>query len=170
IRYEARSLCWIYVPETIKGICKQRLRWAQGGNEVLLKYFWKMIEWKNRRMWPLYLEYATSVIWCYLFIGTVILWILNHFINLPESLIVRNIMPGWTGIILAVTCTIQLCVGVIIDSRYDPSMRKVIPYLIWYPAIYWIITCITTVIALPRAIFKKKTELAVWESPDRGLK
>jgi len=170
IRYEANALCWIYVPETIRGICKQRLRWAQGGNEVLIKYFWKMLEWKNRRMWPLYLEYATSVTWCYLFIGTIILWILHYFINLPEDLIVRNIMPGWTGIILAVTCTIQLCVGVIIDSRYDPAMRKVIPYLIWYPAIYWIVTCITTVIALPRAIFKKRTELAVWESPDRGLK
>ncbi len=170
IRYEARALCWIYVPETIKGICKQRIRWAQGGNEVLLKYFPKMLSWKNRRMWPLYLEYAASVAWCYLFVGTVLLWMLHFFVQVPESLLVKNIMPGWTGIILALTCTVQLCMGVVMDSRYDPSMRKVIPYLIWYPAIYWLVTCLTTVVALPRAILKKRTELAVWESPDRGLK
>ena len=29
IRYEPRALCWMLVPETIKGIWKQRIRWAQ---------------------------------------------------------------------------------------------------------------------------------------------
>ena len=34
IRYEPRALCWMLVPETIGGIWKQRIRWAQGGQEV----------------------------------------------------------------------------------------------------------------------------------------
>ncbi len=33
IRYEPRALCWMLVPETLKGIWKQRVRWAQGGQE-----------------------------------------------------------------------------------------------------------------------------------------
>ena len=35
IRYEPRALCWILVPETLKGLWRQRVRWAQGGVEVL---------------------------------------------------------------------------------------------------------------------------------------
>jgi biofilm PGA synthesis N-glycosyltransferase PgaC len=38
IRYEHRALCWILMPETLKGVFRQRVRWSQGGNEVLLKY------------------------------------------------------------------------------------------------------------------------------------
>ena len=35
IFFEPRALCWILMPETLKGLWKQRLRWAQGGAEVL---------------------------------------------------------------------------------------------------------------------------------------
>jgi len=37
IFYEPRGLCWILMPETLRGLWKQRLRWAQGGAEVFLK-------------------------------------------------------------------------------------------------------------------------------------
>src|ERR1700733_5580057 len=33
IRYEPNALCWILMPETLRGLWKQRLRWAQGGSE-----------------------------------------------------------------------------------------------------------------------------------------
>ncbi|MCV5198453.1 glycosyltransferase, partial [Escherichia coli] len=36
IFFEPRALCWILMPETLKGLWKQRLRWAQGGAEVFL--------------------------------------------------------------------------------------------------------------------------------------
>ncbi len=32
--FEPRGLCWILMPETLRGLWKQRLRWAQGGAEV----------------------------------------------------------------------------------------------------------------------------------------
>ena len=35
IGYEPRALCWVLMPETIHGLYKQRLRWAQGGAEVV---------------------------------------------------------------------------------------------------------------------------------------
>ncbi len=31
IQYIPQALCYIYMPETFKGLWKQRLRWAQGG-------------------------------------------------------------------------------------------------------------------------------------------
>ena len=31
IRFEPHALCWILMPETLRGLWKQRLRWAQGG-------------------------------------------------------------------------------------------------------------------------------------------
>jgi biofilm PGA synthesis N-glycosyltransferase PgaC len=37
IRYEPNALCWSLMPETLRGLWKQRLRWALGGYEVLLR-------------------------------------------------------------------------------------------------------------------------------------
>src|SRR5690606_12132333 len=56
--YEPRALCWILMPETLKGIWKQRLRWAQGGAEVFRKNL--SIIWMRRHapLWPLVIDYA----------------------------------------------------------------------------------------------------------------
>lgn len=169
IRYEEKALCWILVPETLKGLFKQRLRWAQGGNEVLIKYFRKMANWKDRRIWPLYIEYAVNVVWCHLFFILFSLWLLHYAVDFPPQFIVKSMLPGWTGVLLATVCATQLSVGLFFDSRDDKTLPKTIPWMIWYPVIYWLVTCITTVIALPKALFKNKKEIAVWDNPDRGL-
>ena len=65
IKYEPRALCWMLVPETIGGLWKQRVRWAQGGREVLLRDFW--VTMKSRKI-PLYLlmfEQIISITWVY---------------------------------------------------------------------------------------------------------
>ena len=38
VRYEPNALCWILMPESVRGLLRQRIRWAQGGAEVMLKY------------------------------------------------------------------------------------------------------------------------------------
>lgn len=65
IRYEPRALCWMLVPETFTGIWKQRLRWAQGGHEVVLREFKSMLKQPNLPLWLLYLEQLISIIWVY---------------------------------------------------------------------------------------------------------
>ena len=45
IQYEPDALCWILMPETFKGLWRQRLRWAQGGAEVYLKQISQMFSW-----------------------------------------------------------------------------------------------------------------------------
>ena len=39
VGYQPEALCYIYVPETIRGFIKQRTRWARGGIEVFLNRF-----------------------------------------------------------------------------------------------------------------------------------
>ena len=38
IRYEPNALCFILMPETLKGLWRQRLRWAQGGVDDRRQY------------------------------------------------------------------------------------------------------------------------------------
>ncbi len=85
IFFEPRALCWILMPETLKGLWKQRLRWAQGGAEVFLVNLRKMARWEHHRMWPLFLEYALSTLWAFAYGATVVLFILSHIIPLPAN-------------------------------------------------------------------------------------
>ena len=50
IRYEPNALCFILMPETMKGLWRQRLRWAQGGVEVLRDHGSALLHWNRRRM------------------------------------------------------------------------------------------------------------------------
>jgi biofilm PGA synthesis N-glycosyltransferase PgaC len=170
IRYEPNALCWILMPETLKGLWKQRLRWSQGGAEVTLKFFKQMLNWKKRRMWPVILEYITSLLWSYSMGVVILLWLLGKFISLPSYLNVPTLVPGWNGILLAVTCLLQFAVSLFIDGRYEKGLGKYFYWMIWYPMVYWFINVSTTLVAFPRALFKRKGSRAVWVSPDRGIK
>lgn len=169
VRYEPNALCWILMPETLKGLFKQRTRWAQGGAETWLRYLPKMMRWKKRRMWPVALEYIISVLWSYTLVGVVLLWALGKIVSLPDYLYVRSLLPGWTGVILACTCLLQFLVSMIIDSRYERGITRYYYWIVWYPLAYWMLNVATTVCGFPKAIFKKKGQRAVWKSPDRGL-
>ncbi len=169
IRYEPRALCWILMPESLRGLWRQRLRWSQGGSEVLKKFTRTLLNWRQRRIWPLYLEYATSVMWAYMFFLTVIMFFLDKVIQLPSAIEVRTIIPGWTGVILAMVCLAQLAAGLIIDSRFERGIFRMFYWLIWYPLIYWLLNALVTVVGFPRALLKRKGTPAIWESPDRGF-
>jgi len=169
IRYEPRALCWILMPETVRGLWRQRLRWAQGGSEVLRKYARSMCDWTQRRIWPIYIEYVVSIVWAYLFALTVVVYLLDKIIDLPPGIEVRSILPGWTGVILAIVCLTQVLIGLMIDSKFEKGIIRMFFWLIWYPCIYWVLNAAVTIIGLPKALLKKKGTPAVWESPDRGF-
>jgi biofilm PGA synthesis N-glycosyltransferase PgaC len=170
VRYEPRATCWIYVPETLKGLWRQRMRWSQGGVEVLKKHRGIWTQWQQRRLWPVYLESLASVIWSYCFWGMVLLWFVVAVFDL--SMGVRPsppLPPQWTGSVLAMTCILQFTVSLFVDRRYEQNMFRYLFWVIWYPFMYWMISSLTVVFATPKALFKKKGERAVWKSPDRGL-
>ncbi len=170
VRYEPNALCWILMPETLTGLWKQRLRWAQGGMEVLLKYFKKLGLWVSRRMWMVYLEYLISIFWAYTMVITFTLWALGYFVDLPEPLKVPTLLPSWGGVLLGLTCLLQFAISLFIDGRYERGIGKNYFWVIWYPMIYWIISVFTTVFGMLKAISKKKGKRATWVSPDRGVR
>jgi biofilm PGA synthesis N-glycosyltransferase PgaC len=170
IRYEPNALCWILMPETLRGLWRQRLRWAQGGMEVFLKYLPELGSWRKRRMWMVYLEFITSVVWAYLMLATILLWLLGLFLPLPAALRVATVLPGWSGVVLGITCMLQFAVALLVDSRFERGMGRVYYWMIWYPVVYWVLNVFTTVVAVPKAIKKRRGTRATWVSPDRGLR
>lgn len=174
IRYEPRALTWILVPETIKSLWKQRLRWAQGGVEAAIKFGKEIFQWKNRRMWLVGLEYWVSVLWCYAVAFTILCWAATNTLPeqyWPDALAVKTLVPQWTGVALAVVCLTQFAVGLLLDSLYERrGLFRYLFWAIWYPALYWFISAATTIVAVPKGLAKLgKTRHAVWVSPGRKL-
>ncbi len=167
IRYESRALCWILVPETIGGLWRQRLRWSQGGGEVIRRHFNIWQDWRYRRLWPVYIEYITSVFWSYLYVFALLWWLISFVYPLPENNF--GIIANWKGSMLTLVCLIQFSVAIFIDKHYEKGLLKYIFWVVWYPIIYWILSSLVTVWATPKALFRKMGGNAVWVSPDRGL-
>lgn len=170
VRYEPRALCWILMPETLGGLWKQRLRWAQGGAEVLARYGTSLLQWRRRRMWGVLLEHALSIVWSHLMALTIVLWALGLVLPVPEPLRVATILPEWYGVLLGFTCLLQFAVSLSIDGRYEGGMGRYYYWMVWYPIAFWIVNMVTTVAAVPKALLKRRGTRAVWVSPDRGLR
>jgi len=170
IRFEPNALCWILMPETISGLWRQRLRWAQGGVEALLEYGRSMFAWRKRRMWGVCIEYVTSICWAYGIAFVALLWGLQQFVSLPAWLQVPSLVPGWHGVILGTTCLLQFAVSILIDSRYERDLGKYYYWMIWYPMAFWILSVLTIVIAVPKAVIHRRRRRGTWDSPDRGVR
>lgn len=172
IYFEPNALCWVLMPETLKGLWRQRVRWAQGGTEVLLRYFSALFCRSSRGMWPLYAECSMSILWSFL----MLLHLLYGSVALltetaDESL--HDLSPGWTSMLLSLTCLIQFGISLSIDSRYENSSGGPARYyywMIWYPIVYWLINVGTTIVGSVRAVNKKQGQRALWLTVDRGLR
>ncbi|TVP77725.1 MAG: poly-beta-1,6 N-acetyl-D-glucosamine synthase, partial [Gemmatimonadales bacterium] len=170
VRYEPNALCWILMPETLRGLWRQRLRWAQGGVEVLLRYGSSLLKWRRRRMWGVLAEHTVSIVWAYLMAATVALWALGFVVTVPEPIRVGTVLPEWYGVFLGFTCLLQFAVSLAIDGRYERGLGRFYYWMVWYPIAFWTINMLTTVAAVPKALLKRRGTRAVWVSPDRGLR
>lgn len=166
--YEPHALSWILMPETLKGLYRQRLRWSKGGIQVLRKYAGTLLQPGQIMMWPLFAEYLIGIVWAYSMSFILLLALVGIFYPLPPDWHVSAV-PHWHGMLLVATCAIQLIVGCMIDRRYDEKLLFYFLDTVWYPVAFWLISMITTVIALPAVIFRSRGKRAVWVSPDRGF-
>ncbi|MDD5036462.1 MAG: poly-beta-1,6-N-acetyl-D-glucosamine synthase [Methylococcaceae bacterium] len=171
IRFEPNALCWVLMPETLKGLWKQRLRWSQGGAEVLMRYAGKVLKWSSHRMWPIWLECLVSILWSYLMVFGLLIWSFSQVFDLQKNLI-SGFVPSWTGMLLSITCLVQFAVSLAIDSRYEKRIGGVgrfYYWMIWYPLVYWLINVATTVFGFLKAVAKEQGQRAVWVTLDRGI-
>ncbi|QYA42199.1 poly-beta-1,6 N-acetyl-D-glucosamine synthase [Macrococcoides bohemicum] len=164
IRYEPNALCWMLVPEKLNGFWKQRVRWAQGGQEVIMRHWKVILNWKYRRLWPIYYEQWISIIWSY----SLLFITLYYFIFTVDTWEGLFLLLTFSAFSLTVLSVIQLTISLLIDSRYD-NVTKSYFWIIWYPFAFWFINALVAIFALPKAIKSRMNGgYAVWSSPDRG--
>jgi len=170
VRFEPAATCWILMPETLRGLWSQRLRWATGGAQAVIKYSYIWRHWRQRRMWPIYFEYALSLTWAYAMTSVCLLWLAHFVVTLPPSIRVDTMVPGWTGLLIATACLMQALLAMSLDARYDHRLWRHYFFVIWYPLAYWLMGMLTTVVAFPRALKRGAGQRGLWVSPDRGLR
>lgn len=171
IEFEPNAMVWVLMPETLSGLWKQRLRWAMGGAQVLLKNIDVLFKPKLNFLWPLILELSLTLVWSYLMLFMVILWILHlilPFVGFPD--ISSPFLPYGTGIFIGATCLVQFAISMWMDSRYERGLSKNYFWMIWYPFVFWIITVTATIVAMPKVLARKDEKRARWVSPDRGVR
>ncbi|WP_151723241.1 poly-beta-1,6-N-acetyl-D-glucosamine synthase [Acinetobacter junii] len=171
VRFEPNALVWILMPETFNGLWKQRLRWAMGGAQVLIKNLDVFLKPKLNFLWPLMLELCLTLVWSYLMLIMAVIWLLHFFITLPSLAIVSSpFLPYGSWILLGATCLIQFALSKWMDSRYEPNLGKNYYWMIWYPFVFWLITIIATIVAFPKVLLRGQEKRARWISPDRGIR
>lgn len=165
IRYESRALCWMLVPETINGIWKQRIRWAQGGQEVVLRHWSVMLDWRHRRLWPVYIEQWLSLFWSYAWF-----FVTGYYFVIAQSIQEALMWLTFSSFFLVLLSLVQLGSSIMLDSKQD-NIYKYFFFGAWYPFIYWILNAVIVIFAFPKAIKSRiKGGDAVWSSPDRGTR
>jgi poly-beta-1,6-N-acetyl-D-glucosamine synthase len=173
LRFEPRALVWILMPETLRGLWKQRLRWAMGGVQVVRKYAAGVSNWKLRTLWPVFLEYCMSIVWAFCMAATLVLtgWLqLGALLGVANpDLTTRFPVFGWAGMGMALTCLVQFSLSLYMDRRYDHRLARHMSVSIWYPIAFWVIIMLTAVVALPKVLWQGSGKRATWVSPDRGL-
>ena len=171
VNFEPHALVWILMPETIRGLWKQRLRWAMGGAQVLLRNLDVLIRVRQHYMWPLLVEMLVSLFWSYMMLFLTLLWVLG--LLLPKGLIPvmgSPFIPQNSGMILGATCLLQFGLSKWLDSHYDRGLGRNYYWMIWYPFVFWVINIASTVVAYPRVLFRREGKRARWVSPDRGVR
>ncbi len=171
VSFEPNALVWILMPETVRGLWKQRLRWAMGGAQVLLKNLNVLTRLGQNYMWPLLLEMLVSVFWSYLMLVLTMLWLAG--LVLPKGMLPlfgSPLIPQSSGLILGATCLLQFGLSKWLDSRYDQGLGRNYYWMIWYPIVFWVINVAATVVAYPKVLLRSDGKRARWISPDRGVR
>jgi len=171
VRFEPHALTWILMPETLRGLWKQRLRWAMGGAQTHLKNLDAWLQPSQRLLWPLLLENLVSAAWAYAMLTLALAWLGTLLLpagTLPP--LASPLVPQSGGVVLSAVCLFQFAFSTWMDSRYDRGLAGTLFWMIWYPVAFWMIGCATTIAAYPRVLLRGRGARARWVSPDRGIR
>ena len=172
IAFEPKAICWILMPERLRGLWRQRLRWSEGGTQTILLSLPKLLSrpFHYRRGWPACLNYIFSIAWAYLMCLAPLLWLLKST-GLPVQACIPtfSLVPEWWGLILSITYVFQALVSIRIDSRFEKGMGRALFWVVWYPLMFWMLQAATAVAAFPQAFFRLRNPKGTWVSPDRGM-
>jgi biofilm PGA synthesis N-glycosyltransferase PgaC len=161
VRYEPRALFAMQVPETLSDWWAQRTRWSRGLAQVLRYNAGVMRKWKTRRMWPVWIEGVTSTFWSHLFFIAAAFWALAISAGVFDF--AGNPMPNFWGLLIASVLMVQIAVGLILDGRYDSSVRRFYLWAPFYPLIYWMLTAAAAVHSSLPGLLSSPDEPVTWQ-------
>jgi biofilm PGA synthesis N-glycosyltransferase PgaC len=153
IRYEPRAVVWMRVPQSLRGLWRQRRRWAIGLAQVLGRHGRTALAWRARRLWPVLAESVASILWAYCFVGLTALWILSYGVGYPP--VGASPIPNWWGMLIGTLCLAQLLTGVLLDRRYDDRLPLYYIVAVFYPLIYWILMATITALYTPAGLRRR---------------
>ncbi len=164
VRYESRAVMWMHVPQSLSGLWHQRRRWSLGLSQVLWRHRKEVLQWRNRRFWPVIIEANLSVGWAYTYMFLIIFWFLSYTVGYPP--VGASPIPNFWGMLIASVCLTQLYTGVVLDRNYDPSLPKYFIVAVFYPLVYWILMAVITVITAPKGMLvnRQKTKVTRWKT------
>ncbi|WP_125710602.1 glycosyltransferase family 2 protein [Companilactobacillus zhongbaensis] len=162
----------LIVPNNFKDLYKQRKRWAQGGTEVWLSNFKKIVlhPIKRHTLLPLLADASFSILWSFFFvITTIFFWsafaiaLINGDRMAANSYLFQSLVLISFELIAGI---IQLLAAVIIDDRIQKL--KYFGFAPLYILFYWIvgpITVVHTFVAAVKSVFGGGS--GIWVSPTR---
>lgn len=167
VRYEPRALVWMTVPSTLSGLVSQRRRWSRGLMQVLHKHRDVITTWKYRRMWPIFVESALSILWSACFVALTGLWIVSYAAGYPP--VGAHPIPNLWGMVIATLAMLQLLTGTLMDRKYDPDTLKYYPYAVYYPIVYWMILAWTNFVSLPWLFRRPSRQTIRWHTERKAF-
>ena len=170
VRYEPHALVWILMPETLPGLWKQRLRWAQGGLEVLVTNGDLLRHPRQWRLWVLLVEPSLTLAWAWLLALSLVELPMELLLIHPQpaARVVAELLPHGLAAALLPACLLQVLISLWLDRPYDRGLGRNGFWMIWYPLAFWLVTLLASLVALPSLLHRGRGVRARWESPDRG--
>lgn len=171
IAFEPKARAWILMPETLRGLWRQRLRWSEGGTQAIIEHFPALLTWRRARLWPIWLNYVLGLAWALTIAILSALWLLPSaglWADLPLPAL--SLLPQWWGTVLACTYLVQAAVSMALDDRFEEGLPRMLFWVIWYPLLFWALQTATAVVALPRVLARDRQVRGTWTSPDRGFR
>ena len=160
VRYEPNAVVRMQVPPNLRELWKQRARWATGLAQVLRKHSNVVLDWRTRRLWPVFIESWLSIAWAYTFVSMTLYWLFCRSVG--HHPIGASPIPNFWGMVIATVCLVQLTLGAFIDRRYDRNILKSLPEMVWYPIIYWMLMAIVSCIYTLKAFVTRPPQLQRW--------
>lgn len=152
IRYEPRAMIDMQVPRTLQALWRQRRRWAKGLAQVLSRNAGIWLQWKARRLYPVYMEALLSIIWAYCFVVLAAMWLFTWLSGMP--LLGATPVPAWWGMLIATASLFQLALGVFMDRKYEPSIGRAYWWAALYPVAYWVQMAAITAFSTPAGLLR----------------
>lgn len=162
VRYEPHALVWMKVPSTLRGLFRQRMRWARGLMQVLRKHNDVPRDRRFRRMWPMFYESVLSILWAICFVVLTTLWAISYGLGYPP--VGAHPIPNFWGMTIATAALLQLFTGAAMDRSYDRPLLKYYGYAVWYPIIYWTLMAVTSVLSLHWLLRKPSRRPVRWRT------